>query len=346
MNVTKEPFGMTKDGTPVERFTLTDGAYAASVLTYGGAIQSLIAPDRNGAPVDVALGFDTIEDYETQDCYIGALIGRHANRIENGRFTLDGKTYQVALNDSVNNLHGGPIGFDKHVWTPSVEEAGLTLRYVSPDGEMGFPGTLTAAVTYRLENGALTLDYRAESDQDTLCNLTNHSYFNLEGHAAGEVGKQLLRVCADRYTPLGAHGAPTGEIASVVGTSLDLRQFTPLEARWDEKTAQIVAGGGFDHNYIIEGDGLRPFADAYSEKTGIQIAVSSTMPGLQLYSGNFLRPDLPAGKGGAAYDRRNGFCLETQFWPNAPACPAFPQPILRAGDRYHHLTTFHFSLHS
>lgn len=344
MNITVSPFGKTKDGVPVERYTLTDGAMSVSVLTYGGAIQSLIVPDRNGDPIDVALGFDTVAAYESQSCYIGALIGRFANRIEGGRFTLRDRVYQLAVNSAgVNHLHGGNTGFDKRVWSAAVDEGGLTLRYLSPAGEEGYPGTLAVSVSYRLENGALTLDYRAETDADTLVNLTNHSYFNLSGHTAGAVGAQTICVHADRYTPLGANSAPSGEIASVEGTPLDLRTPVPFSARWDDPFAQIKKAGGFDHNYILDGAGLCPAAEAHSDATGISLAVLTDMPGVQLYSGNFLRDDLPPGKGGARYAPRCGFCLETQFWPNAPLFGHFPQPVLRAGDTYRHTTIFHFS---
>lgn len=344
MNIAVSPFGQTKDGAPVERYTLTDGAMSVSILTYGGVIQSLTVPGRDGAPVDVALGFGTVADYEAQDCYIGALIGRFANRIEGGRFTLNDRIYQLAVNSAgINHLHGGCTGFDKRIWSASVGADGLTLRYLSPAGEEGYPGTLSVSVTYRLENGALTLDYRAETDADTLVNLTNHCYFNLSGHASGEVGAQTICVQADRYTPLGAAGAPTGEIASVAGTPLDLRVPVPFASRWDDAFEQIAAAGGFDHNYILDGNGIRPAATAHSDATGISLAVSTDMPGVQLYSGNFLRTDLPPGKGGAQYAPRCGFCLETQFWPNAPLFGHFPQPVLRAGETYRHTTIFQFS---
>ena len=236
-------------------------------------------------------------------------------------------------------------GFDRRIWRASVLPDGLLLRYDSPAGEENYPGRLRASVAYRLSGGTLSIAYAAESDADTLCNLSNHSYFNLGGHASGEVGAQTVCVHAARFTPLGGTGAPTGEIAPVAGTALDLRQPAPLGAGWDSACPQIARAGGYDHNYIIDGTGLRPFAEAYCPATGIALAVRSDMPGMQLYSGNYLRADLPAGKGGARYGRRHGFCLETQFWPNAPALPHFPQPVLRAGGEYRHLTQFCFSSH-
>lgn len=346
MDIRCTPFGTTHDGRPVERYTLTDGAFSAAVLTLGGVLQSLIVPDRNGVPTDVVLGFDTAADYQAQDCYIGALLGRCANRIAEGRVTLGGRQYQLACNDSgINHLHGGTAGFDRRIWRASVLSDGLLLRYDSPAGEENYPGRLRASVAYRLSGGTLSIAYTAESDADTLCNLSNHSYFNLGGHASGEVGAQTVCVHAERFTPLGGTGAPTGEIAPVAGTALDLRQPAPLGAGWDSACPQIARAGGYDHNYIIDGTGLRPFAEAYCPATGIALSVRSDMPGMQLYSGNYLRADLPVGKGGVRYGRRHGFCLETQFWPNAPALPHFPQPVLRAGGEYRRLTQFCFSSH-
>lgn len=339
MEITRTLFGHTAAGEAVDRFTLTDGAVSASILTLGGVIQSLVVPDKDGAPVDVALGFDCVAAYEAQDCYIGALIGRCANRIAGGRFTLSGRTYQLALNDrGLCHLHGGETGFNLRVWSPSLSANGLTLRYHSPDGEEGYPGALDAAVTYRLEHGALTLEYHATSTQDTLCNLSNHVYFNLAGHASGTVGAQRLRVYASRYTPIGDTGTATGEIAPVIGTKLDLQQAAALGDAWDDP--QLANAGGYDHNYMIDGFGQRTFAEAYCPENGIQLTVISDLPAMQLYTGNFLHDKLPTGKGGAVYGRRHGFCLETQFPPNAPGCPAFPQPVLHAGAAYHSRTTY------
>lgn len=345
MNITCEPFGTTAAGQKVERYTLTDGAYSASILTLGGILQSLIVPDRNGKPTDVVLGFDTVQAYEAQDCYIGALLGRCANRIADGRIVVDHKPYTLACNDNgVNHLHGGMVGFDRRIWQADVLPDGLQLHYLSPDGEEGYPGTLRVTATYRLHAGRLTLEFSAESDQDTVCSLSSHSYFNLNGHAAGEVGDHSVQVYADTYTPLGSTNAPTGEVSPVTDTPFDLRQPARLDAGWDSDDAQIVLAGGYDHNFIPTGQGMRDFAVASAPETGITLTVSSDMPGVQLYTGNFLHDRLPAGKDGAHYDRRHAFCLETQFWPNAFACPAFPQPILPAGETYHHSTVYQFSV--
>lgn len=346
MDIICTPFGATADGQTVERYTLTDGAFSVSILTLGGIVQSLIVPDRNGKPTDVVLGFDSTADYEAQTCYIGALLGRCANRIAEGRITVSGIPYQLACNDNgVNQLHGGNVGFDKRIWRASILSDGIALSYESPNGEENFPGKLSVTVTYRLVDSALRIEYHAVSNADTICNLSNHSYFNLAGHDSGEVGAQTLCIHAEKFTPLGENSVPTGEIASVADTALDLRKPTPLGAGWDADCPQIQLGAGYDHNFIVDGEGLRPFASARSEQTGIELTVHSDMPGVQLYTGNYLHADLPKGKSGVTYGRRHGFCLETQFWPSAPTLPHFPQPILRAGETYDHVTVFAFSAH-
>ena len=345
MKITCTPFGVTAAGQMIDRYTLTDGACSASILTLGGILQSLIVPDRDGKPTDIVLGFDSVAAYEAQDCYIGALLGRCANRLADGRIKINDKSYTLACNDNgVNHLHGGMAGFDRRVWQAAVLPDGLQLRYLSPDGEEGYPGTMRVTAIYRLEAGKLTLEFFAESDQDTVCNLSSHSYFNLSGHASGSVGDQTVQVCAERYTPLGKTNAPIGEVALVENTPFDLRTAKRLDAGWDSDFEQIVQADGYDHNYIPDGTGMRTFAQAHSPKTGITLTVASDMPGVQLYTGNFLNDRLPTGKDGAAYDRRHAFCLETQFWPNAFACPIFPQPVLRVGQTYHHTTTYQYSV--
>ena len=345
MKIVNEPFGVTVQGQPVERYTLTDGNCSASVLTLGGILQSWTVPDRNGAPTDIVLGFDSVGAYEAQDCYIGALLGRCANRIADGRITVGQQTYTLACNDNgINHLHGGMVGFDRRIWKATVLPDGLQLQYESPDGEEGYPGRLSVTAIYRLTQDTLSIEFFAQSDKDTVCNLSSHSYFNLGGHASGSVGSQMIQVDADRYTPLASNNAPTGEVASVEGTPFDLRQPVRFDAGWDSDFTQIALAGGYDHNYIPAGDGLRPFAQASCPQTGITLTVTSDMPGVQLYTGNFLRDDLPEGKQHAKYDRRHGFCLETQFWPNAFACPDFPQPIVHVGETYHHITNDRYSV--
>ena len=338
------PFGVLPDGRAVECYTLSGGGATCRILTYGGAIQSLTVPDRAGRPVDVALGFDDLAGYLAQDKFIGALIGRYANRIGGSRFSLGGREYPLYPNDGPNHLHGGRVGFDKQVWT--VEEAGadhLALSLVSPDGQEGYPGTLRVRVTYSLTEEGLTLDYRATTDRDTLCNLTNHAYFNLSGHDSGTVADHRVRLFAGRYTPTDSGSIPTGEIAPVEGTPMDLRAPVRIGDRMDDPFPQLVQAGGYDHNWVVDGapGALRPAGEAYAPDTGIGLAVDTTLPGVQFYSGNFL-DGCPTGKGGARYGRRSGLCLETQFFPDSPNRPQFPSALLRPGEEYHHQTRYRF----
>lgn len=340
------PFGTMPDGTPVELYKLTAGALSCQIITFGGSLQSLHVPDRSGKPVDVLLGFDALEPYRTHGKSLGALVGRYANRIGGARFTLNGKTYSLAANNNgVNHLHGGLVGFNQRVWTvEEAEDNRLVLSLLSPDGEEGYPGTLKVQVTYTLTEEGLTIDYRAESGRDTVCNLTNHAYFNLSGHDSGPVLDQTIQLLADRYTPTDPLSIPTGEIAPVEGTPMDLRQPTPIGARIGEAFPQLLQAGGYDHNWIPvgESDALRPIARASSPVTGVSMEVLSTLPGVQFYSGNYL-DGCPAGKGGAPYGGRWGFCLETQFYPDSPNHENFPSCVLRAGEVFHHTTVFRFS---
>lgn len=346
MRIQTQPFGVTADGEPVTRYLMTDGPYAVAILNYGGVIQALQVPDRQGNPMDIVLGFDTIAAYEAQDKYIGALVGRCANRIAGGRFTLNGHTYSLPQNNEQNHLHGGG-GFSTRVWQAEPVQDGLRLRLYSPEGDAGYPGALDVTVTYMLHAGTFVIAYHAVSDMDTLCNLTNHTYFNLAGHASGPVLNQQIQLHATRYTPANAQSIPTGEIAPVAGTPMDLRTMQPIGAGIDAVFEPLQFAGGYDHNWIIDGTPgtLRPAAQAYSEKTGIRMEMHTTMPGLQFYTGNFL-DGCPAGKGGAPYDKRWGFCLETQFYPDAIHHPHFPQAILRAGEPYAHRTVFRFQTDS
>ena len=345
MEQNRSAFGRMPDGTLVERLTLRDGECACEIITYGGAVRSLIVPDREGGPVDVALGFDTLEDYRAQGKYIGALIGRYANRIGGAKFTLDGVEYKLAANDGKNSLHGGDVGFDKQVWTvEGLGENTVTLSLVSPDMQEGYPGTLEVRVTYTLKDGALVIDYWAKSDRDTVCNLTNHSYFNLSGHDSGSVESQDIRLYASRYTPAVPGSIPTGEIAPVEGSFMDLRHTQPIGACIDEPFEQLTMAGGWDHNWAIDGwDGtLRPAAWAWSPDTCIVMETLTTLPGVQFYAGNYL-DGCPAGKGGVPYAKRHGFCLETQYFPDSPNRPGFPSCVLRAGEEYRSTTVYRFS---
>ena len=349
------PFGRMPDGTGVHEITLRHGEAACGILTYGGTVRSLTVPARDGNMVDVALGFDALEDYMAQDKYLGALVGRYANRIGGAGFTLDGEEYTLADNDNGNSLHGGSVGFDKQVWR--VEELGedrVTLSLVSPDGQEGYPGTLKVTVTYTLTDAgdlpdgacgtaALAVDYRAVCDRDTVFNPTSHIYFNLSGHGSGPVTGQTIAVYASRYTPVGPGLIPTGEIAPVDGTPMDLREARPIGEHIDDSFGQLALGGGYDHNWVIDGwDGTqRLAARAGSPETGISMAVYSDMPGVQFYTGNFLG-GCPGAKGGAVYGDRCGFCLETQFFPDSPNQPRFPSCVLKAGEEFRSRTRYGF----
>ena len=338
-------FGTMPDGTPVEELTLTDGALTCKILTYGGAVRSLTVPGREGL-VDVALGFDTLEDYRTQDKYLGALVGRYANRIGGSRFSLGDREYTLAANDGPNHLHGGLEGFDKQVWTVYAQTNSAVQLYLeSPDGQEGYPGNLAVWVTYTLEDGALSISYRARATAATLCNLTNHTYFNLSGHQSGPVLDQQIQLFAGRYTPAGAWSIPTGAVEAVEDTPMDLRSPQAIGAHIGDPFPQLELAGGYDHNWVIDGwdRTLRPAARAWSPGTHIAMEVLTTLPGIQFYSGNYL-DGCPAGKGGAPYAKRWGFCLETQYFPDSPHHDNFPSAVLRAGEEYRSETVYRFQL--
>lgn len=342
----RKPFGFTAAGEPVEQLILDSGILSCKILTFGATLQALYVPDRMGRPVDVVLGYDTLEKYSIQSGYFGAVVGRFANRIAGGRFRLNGQEYSLAVNDGPNHLHGGKVGFSHRVWT--VEEltddrAVLTLD--SPDEDEGYPGHLKVKVTYRLDKSTLELRYQATTDRDTPCNLTNHSYFNLSGHDSGPVLDQELCIYAARYTPTDETSIPLGQLAPVDGTPMDLRRPTLIGAHIDEPFAQLLQARGYDHNYVIDGKPgeLRPAAWASSAVTGITMETETTLPGVQFYTGNGIEKGKP-GKVGAAYGPRHAFCLETQYFPDSPNQPDFPSCILKAGEMYDHMTRFTFSL--
>lgn len=326
------PFGVMPDGTKVELLSLTSGALSCGIITYGGALRSLNVPDRQGRPVDVLLGFDSLEAYMAQDKYMGALIGRYANRIGGSRFTLEGREYRLRANDGPNHLHGGPAGFDKQVWKVlSQTENEAVLSLFSPDGQEGYPGGLEVRAAYTLTDGALEIGYRARSGRTTVCNLTNHAYFNLSGHGSGDVERQYIQLFSGRYTPVGEGLIPTGALEAVEGTAMDLR------------TAQPIGDREYDHNFAVDGwDGsLGRAARAWSPDTGILMEALTTLPGVQFYTGNFL-DGCPAGKGGAVYVRHGAFCLETQYYPDSPNHAEFPSAVLAAGEVYESKTVYRF----
>ncbi|MGY1634791.1 aldose epimerase family protein [Geodermatophilus sp. SYSU D01186] len=355
-----EPFGTTPDGTAVERWTLANGDTTMRVLTYGGVIQTLEVPDAAGEVENVVLGYSDLDGYVAEgDPYLGALIGRYGNRIAGGRFTLDGATYQLPLNNGPNTLHGGPGGFSERVWTATDvsddEVAALRLELVSDDGDQGFPGTLTTTVTYSLDaDSRLTVHYEATTDAPTVVNLTQHSYWNLAGEGSGSIYGHELEIDASGYTPVDATLIPTGEIASVEGTPFDFREATAIGARIRQDDQQLLYGQGYDHNWALdrtddgarEGsdseDGLEQAAVLRDPDSGRTLTISTTEPGLQFYSGNFLDGTL-VGTGGTVYRQGDGLALETQHFPDSPNQPDFPSTVLRPGETYDSTTVFDLS---
>jgi aldose 1-epimerase len=348
MNINKRSFGKTSEGAEAYIYTLTNSkGMTAEISNFGGVIVSLKVPDSKGKFEDVVLGFDELDKYEAAGPFLGALIGRFANRIENGRFVINGIEYNVPKNDGENCLHGGNKGFDKVLWEAnSVEgkEPALELTYLSKDGEEGFPGNLKVKVTYTLtEDNAIRIDYYAISDEDTIINLTNHSYFNLSGHASGNILKHKLMLNADKFTVTDKYSIPTGEIREVKGTPMDFTEFTEIGKNISSDYEQIVFGKGYDHNWVLNVSGEAPekAAEVIDENSGRIMEVYTTKPGVQFYSGNFLNESY-IGKGGVPYSIRTGFCLETQYFPNAMNTPHFPSPLLRAGEEYKRTTIYKF----
>jgi aldose 1-epimerase len=347
--IERRPFGTTPEGRAVELFTLSrEGGLTVGITDYAGAIVSILARARDGTTADVVLGFDSLPEYLADRSFQGALIGRYGNRIANGRFTLDGRTYTLARNNGENHLHGGPGGFHKRVWEPRVREenggAILELTYVSRDGEEGYPGTLTARGVYSLEDGGLRIGYAATTDKTTIVNLTNHTYFNLAGAGSGDVLGHEMQIEADQFTPVDKTLIPTGELRSVQGTPFDFTKPTPIGARISDPYDQMILGGGYDHNYVLRGPSgtLRPAARVFEPGSGRVLEVLTTEPGLQFYSGNFL--DGLKGKAGKVYAKRAGFCLEAQHFPDSPNKPGFPPVVLKPGETYKQTTIYRISV--
>ena len=347
-SVSKSAFGKTPAGELVDLYTLTNAAgIEVKAITFGGIITSIRVPDRNGKFDDVALGFSQLEPYLRNPPYFGAIIGRYANRIAQGRFTLDGRTYTLAANNAPNHLHGGVKGFDKVVWKTepfqNADAVGLVFTHTSPDGDEGYPGTLRVKVTYTLNNrNELAFDYEATTDKATPVNLTQHTYFNLAGEGNGDVLGHLLTIHASRMTPVDSRLIPTG-IASVDGTPFDFRTPVAIGARIAASDTQISAGNGYDHNFVIDRQGSETVMAARVEdpSSGRVLEISTTEPGVQLYTGNFLDGTL-TGKSGRPYQRRSGFALETQHYPDSPNHPDFPSTILKPGDTYRSRTVYAF----
>ena len=338
-NVEQQNWGATRAGEPVAIYTLSSANLTARVTTYGARLVSVVAPDRAGAKADVVLGYDDVASYESdRSTYFGAIVGRYGNRLAGGAFTLDGTTYHVPTNNNGNALHGGTEGFDRKVWSAKTVKNGVELSLTSPDGDMGFPGELTLTVRYTLDGNALRIDYSAKTNKATVVNVTNHAYFNLAGN--GTVLAHELKINADRYTAIDAKLIPTGELPSVAQTPFDFRKPTPIGARIAEAVEQLRFGNGYDHNFVLTG---KDAVDVYEPTSGRTLHVTTTEPGVQFYSGNFLDGSLK-GRGGVAYAKHSGFCLETQHFPDAPNHPTFPSTVLRPGKPFQSTTTFTFGV--
>lgn len=346
--IQQQTFGKIKTGESVDLYTLRNpSGMEVNITNYGAIVVSIKVPDRSGRPGDVVLGFDTLDGYLARHPFFGAIVGRYGNRIAKGRFTLDGVEYKLATNNGENHLHGGVRGFDKMLWSARELAKGnsIELRYVSKDGEEGYPGTLTATVTYTLtDKNELRIDYLATTDKTTILNLTNHSYFNLAGQGEGDVLGHMVQLNADRFTPVDAGQIPTGELRAVAGTPFDFRKPHAIGERIEARDEQIGTRG-YDHNFVLNGKAgtLRPAVRVSEPKSGRVMEVLTTEPGVQFYTGNNLDGSI-RGKGGKTYGKRYGFCLETQHYPDSPNKPNFPSVVLRPGKQYRSTTVYKFSV--
>lgn len=350
LSLEETDFGQTEEGT-AKLYTLRNkNGMQVEITNYGGIITRLLVPDKSGQLDDVTLGFDKLEDYQKDHPYFGAIIGRYGNRIAGGKFTIDGKEYTLATNNGANALHGGPMGFHKHLW--QAKEAakegyvGVELSRASPDGEEGYPGNLNVTVRYLLnDNNELLIEYEATTSQPTIVNLTNHTYFNLKGAGKGDILGHELMIKADYFTPVDSTLIPTGELRPVEGTPFDFRTATAIGERVNADNEQLRFGQGYDHNFVLnrERQGLENAATAYEPTTGRFMEVLTTEPGIQFYCGNFLDGS-NIGKGGVAYAHRTGFCLETQHYPDSPNQAEFPSTVLRPEDKYETKTVYRFSV--
>jgi len=349
--VEKRSFGKTPDGTTIDLYALKNkNGVEADIITFGATLVSLKAPDRSGNMADVVLGYKDIDGYVSDKAYLGATVGRYANRVANGKFTLDGKTYELPKNDGNNTLHGGIKGFNKRVWTAhevsSANGQAVRFSYLSKDGEEGFPGNLKVDVTYSLSNdNALRIEYSATTDKDTVVNLTNHAYFNLAGEGSGDILGTELTLRANQFTPVSESLIPTGELRAVKGTPFDFTTAHAIGERIEQDEEQLKFGKGYDHNWVVNRTRVAApalAAEAHDPKSGRLLQVLTTEPGIQLYTGNFLDGSIH-GKSGAAYNRRNAFCLETQHFPDSPNQPKFPSTVLKPGQRFHSVTIYKLS---
>lgn len=347
-SVTKAAFGTTPDGTTVDIYTLKSDGIEARIMTYGARVVSIKTADRDGKMADVVLGYSALDGYLADgSTYFGAIVGRYGNRIAGGKFTLDGHTYQIPKNDhGINALHGGTVGFDKLMWQARAIPDGVEMTLVSKDGDQGFPGTLTAHVRYTVHHAALRIDYSMSTDKTTVVNLTNHSYFNLAGDGKGTILGEELTIPADQYTPVDAGLIPTG-IATVEGTPFDFRKATVIGARIHDDNQQLKIAGGYDHNWVLRGKTgeVKTAARVYDPNSGRVLTVTTTEPGVQFYTGNFL-DGTKYGKAQEGHAKNSALCLETQHFPDSPNHPDFPTTVLKPGVTKHSTTTFTFSTHA
>lgn len=351
MAISKQPFGILPNQVSVDLFTLTNKhGLQVKITNYGGIITSIQVPDKNGLLGEVNLGFNNLQEYlQEAQPYFGAIIGRYGNRIANGKFMIDGESYNLAQNSASNHLHGGEKGFDKVVWQAEMIEKrnipSLILTYLSPDGEEGYPGNLACKISYKLTNkNELQINYQAKTDKPTVLNLTNHCYFNLKDGGATTCLNHELRIFADAFTPVDKQTIPTGEIKLVKRTPFNFLTLKKIGARIDQDHPQLKIGNGYDHNFVLKtGAGLKKAAKVIERESGRVLEVFTTEPGLQLYTANWLDGSL-VGHHGMAYEKRNAFCLETQHFPNSPNQPNFPSTILRPDEIFQSTTVYKFSV--
>lgn len=344
MSIVSEKFGTTKEGAEVTRYTITNkNGLSMSALDYGAIISHLMVPDKNGTLDDIVLGFDNVAGYEVNGCFFGSFIGRHGNRIGDARFVLNGKTYELEKNDGKNNLHGGTPGYHKVMYQASTTDNSVTFTRMSPDMEQGYPGNLDISVTYTLtDENELRIDYKMRSDQDTLCNPTNHSYFNLKGHNGGTITDHKLYIKANGFTETTEDLIPNGTIIDVTGTPMDFRTKKTISQDIEADYQPLKAAGGYDHNFVLDKKegALEKIGEVSEDTTGRTMEIYTDLPGMQLYSGNFIEKE--DGKGGNVYTKRTGVCFETQYFPNSVNIPAFPSCVLKAGDEFTSTTIYKF----
>ncbi|MGL4854103.1 MAG: aldose epimerase family protein [Lentisphaeria bacterium] len=342
MSIKTSNFGVTKKGQTIKQFTISNGNVEVDLISFGACIRSIRTKNKNQSMTDVVLGFDSIEEYELNNPYLGVTVGRFCNRIAKGKFSINDACYTLPINNGVNSLHGGIVGFSHRPWFAEViSENSVRMIYVSKDGEEGYPGELTVEVVFTLtQENAIEISYSAKTDKDTVINLTNHTYFNLDGH--GLILEHWLKLNSGCFLPTDESNIPTGELRNVLDTPFDFTEYRTLGERINENYEQLTVGSGYDHTYITSTDITIPAAEAYSINSGIKLTVYTTEPGVQLYTGNWLQ-DIP-GKNGMSYANRSGFCLETQHWPDSPNQPTFPTTLLKAGETFSSKTAYKFDL--